>query len=186
MLLLHKVLVTFLHCFQVYTSLYCFLFSYWRPASIIIVFKRLHIFGLFSRWNYITFFCVNVTKGLYKGISIASNWTVISNCWTHSSVTITQGFILSIWVIQNPFYSYDFFSWRMRTLHLTAFNSKFPFLFDFLSYNFLIFEQFKSSLSNRNMSPRNNPQSFLQYFETLWCFTNFLFTTSKTMRNYYF
>ena len=161
MLLLHNVLVTFLHCFQVYTSLYCFLFSYWRPASIIIVFKRLHIFGFFlggiillsfvwmSQKVYIKVSPLLLTEPLLAIVGLTLLW-------------------LSHKVLFFPFESFKthfihmiFFSWRMRTLHLTAFNSKFPFLFDFLSYNVSIFEQFKSNLSNRNMSLRNNSQSFL-------------------------
>ena len=88
-LLLHKVPVTFLLCFEVYTPFYCFLLSHWWLILIIILFRLLHI--------------INVTKVLCWGISIVFKWTLSRNCSTLLCVFLTQGFILFIWVIHDPF-----------------------------------------------------------------------------------
>ena len=123
-------LVTFLHCFQVHPLLYYFFFSHWWPILIIVLFRHLHIFCSLSKWDYTTFFfCLNVTQVLCKDISIGSKW-IFSRNWSHLlCLTLTEAFILSIWVIFDPFLflsSVDnayFFSLCKWTLHLTAFRS---------------------------------------------------------------
>ena len=127
---MRKVPVTRLHCFQVYIPLCCFLSSHWWPVLMIIFFKLLHIFGPLSKWNYTTLLCVNVTQVLYKGFSIVSKWTFISNSSILLCVALTQSFCLFIWVIYDPYSllccvdCHAYFSSLCKwTLHFTAFRS---------------------------------------------------------------
>ena len=56
-----------------------------------------------SHW-WTIFLCVNVTQVLSRVLCfISSNWNLSRNCFTLLCITLTQGFILSIWAIYDPF-----------------------------------------------------------------------------------
>ena len=136
--LLHKVPATFLDCFQVDTPLSSFFLSYWLPVFRIILIRLSHIFNSLSKWNHTTFFCVNVTQVLFKGIPIASKWNLSRNYSPLLCVSLIQGFNLFIWVIFDPFLFlccvnfHPYFSSLCKwTLHLTV-SASFSYLFSIL------------------------------------------------------
>ena len=89
-------------CFKVYMSLYCLVlygFKSLMTCSYNYIVRTVTNFDSRSKWNFITFFCVNITHISCKGIFIVFEW-ILSNvfhCFQVNTSLSSYYFLLSYW-----------------------------------------------------------------------------------------
>ena len=98
----------------------CFLLSYWWPVFIILLCRLWHIFHSNCKWNYISFFCVNVTQVSCK-ISPLPLWGPSGELCRSPSCDCHK---VCFFLIFDPFMIHFLFScWVDWTLRLNPFRS---------------------------------------------------------------